>query len=204
MAQYLKDHVRQAIADAGARVFAEKGYKGATMDEIARRAEISKGNLYRYYENRDALFYDVVSDEMARGFRQRLHRRMTALRSGGPDAASVYALASADLLDFCIANRLAVVVLLSRAEGSRHEGFAERTIQDLIKLAIEHFRALDPELRVTPPLRFDLDLVYRGFLGAMVRALAEIEDEATIRAVVEGYSRYHLAGLQALFAAARS
>jgi len=40
---------RTAILDAAQRPFAEKGYEGATMDEIAGAARMSKATVYRYF-----------------------------------------------------------------------------------------------------------------------------------------------------------
>lgn len=41
--------------DAGAAVFAEKGYDGATMTEIAARASTAIGSLYRFFPTKGAL-----------------------------------------------------------------------------------------------------------------------------------------------------
>lgn len=40
---------RQAMLDSALAVFAEKGYEGATLDEVAERAEFGKGTLYNYF-----------------------------------------------------------------------------------------------------------------------------------------------------------
>lgn len=45
-------------------VFAERGFAAATLDEIARRAGISKGTLYLYFENKEALFKAVVQETL--------------------------------------------------------------------------------------------------------------------------------------------
>jgi AcrR family transcriptional regulator len=47
---------RQEIADAAKKVFARKGFKGATMEDIAREAELSPGTLYLYVKSKDELF----------------------------------------------------------------------------------------------------------------------------------------------------
>jgi len=44
-----------ALLDAGAAVFAEKGYEAATMTEIAQRAGASIGSLYQFFPSREAL-----------------------------------------------------------------------------------------------------------------------------------------------------
>ena len=48
------------ILDAAKRVFAEHGFRGATVDEIAQRAEMSKPNLLYYFKNKKALYRAVL------------------------------------------------------------------------------------------------------------------------------------------------
>lgn len=50
------------IATAALSVFAEKGFAGARIEEIARRAGISKGTLYLYYHGKAELFRAVVHE----------------------------------------------------------------------------------------------------------------------------------------------
>ncbi len=47
---------REAIVDAAARVFQDKGTNAATMDDVAEAAEVSKGTLYLYFSSKDDLF----------------------------------------------------------------------------------------------------------------------------------------------------
>lgn len=51
---------RAAIVDAAARVFAEKGFSGATNRDIGREAGVSPGLIYWYFEDKDDLFKAVV------------------------------------------------------------------------------------------------------------------------------------------------
>lgn len=50
------------IAAAALAVFAEKGFAGARIEEIAKRAGISKGTLYLYYPGKADLFRAVVRE----------------------------------------------------------------------------------------------------------------------------------------------
>jgi len=47
---------RQQIMDAAKKVFASKGFGGATMENIAEEAEFSPATLYLYFKNKDELF----------------------------------------------------------------------------------------------------------------------------------------------------
>jgi len=53
------------ICAAALEVFAEKGFAAAKLDEIARRAGVSKGTLYLYFKDKEDLFRAVVRDAIA-------------------------------------------------------------------------------------------------------------------------------------------
>lgn len=50
------ERTRTAILEAAAEVFAEKGFDGGRVAQIARQAEIPGGLLYHYYPSKRALF----------------------------------------------------------------------------------------------------------------------------------------------------
>ena len=52
------------ILDAALSVFAEKGYAGTRMDEIARRAGVTKGTIYLYFESKEAVFKTLVRESI--------------------------------------------------------------------------------------------------------------------------------------------
>jgi AcrR family transcriptional regulator len=57
----------QQIVEAARRLFGAKGYFGATLDDVAREAGITKGTIYLYFASKEALFGEVVrayADEM--------------------------------------------------------------------------------------------------------------------------------------------
>lgn len=50
---------RELILSAARKLFADKDFRSVTVREIAKRAGVSPGTIYRYYENLDELFLDV-------------------------------------------------------------------------------------------------------------------------------------------------
>jgi AcrR family transcriptional regulator len=48
------------ILDAALAVFAERGLAAARLDDIAKRAGVSKGTIYLYFANKEELFRGVV------------------------------------------------------------------------------------------------------------------------------------------------
>lgn len=56
---------RRAIVSAALAEFLEKGFANATMEAVARRAQVAKGTPYRYFPTKEALFEGVVRQEIA-------------------------------------------------------------------------------------------------------------------------------------------
>ena len=54
------DRTRAEILDTAAREFAEKGFDGARVDEIAAKTRTTKRMIYYYFTNKDQLFVEVL------------------------------------------------------------------------------------------------------------------------------------------------
>ncbi|MEM8823227.1 MAG: TetR/AcrR family transcriptional regulator [Pseudomonadota bacterium] len=60
-----KDQRPDEILAAGLEEFNEHGFAGASMARIAKRADVSRGTLYLYFENKEALFLAVAENAMS-------------------------------------------------------------------------------------------------------------------------------------------
>lgn len=63
--QYLKKEIRENIIAAAIDEFKEHGYADASIRNIANNAEISLGNIYRYFANKEALYFAVINPFLA-------------------------------------------------------------------------------------------------------------------------------------------
>lgn len=60
---------RDEIVRAGLKVFAEKGFGGATMDDIALELEATKGLLYYHFKTKEDLLREILArNELTTGF----------------------------------------------------------------------------------------------------------------------------------------
>ncbi|MFN8525719.1 MAG: TetR/AcrR family transcriptional regulator [Chloroflexota bacterium] len=64
---------RRRILDAALAVFGERGYHGAAVDDIATRAEASKGTFYFHFPNKQAIFM-ALADDAARRVAEAIER----------------------------------------------------------------------------------------------------------------------------------
>jgi TetR/AcrR family transcriptional repressor of mexJK operon len=53
---------RQAIIQAATEVFLRHGYLGATTDEVAARASVSKQTVYKHFADKQHLFAEIILD----------------------------------------------------------------------------------------------------------------------------------------------
>ena len=73
---------RQKILDAAREVFFRDGFMAANLDEVAQKAGVAKGTLYRYFESKAELYVEVLAHN-GEIFKQRMREAV----DGGSGAA---------------------------------------------------------------------------------------------------------------------
>ncbi len=56
---------RQQILDAACACVRREGFHGASMADIAKAADLSVGQIYRYFENKEAMIAAIVAQDLA-------------------------------------------------------------------------------------------------------------------------------------------
>ncbi len=64
IAEY-REEARKRIMEAGLEVLYEKGYAKTTMEGIARRLDVTKPALYRYFRDKDELIIESVKERQS-------------------------------------------------------------------------------------------------------------------------------------------
>jgi len=59
----MKTNKRILILNTSQKLFAQFGLTKVTTDEIAREASVSKATIYKYFDNKNAIFQDIVQIE---------------------------------------------------------------------------------------------------------------------------------------------
>lgn len=86
---------RKAILAAAKEVFFEQGISQATVDDVAARAEVSKGTIYLYFPGKESLLAHLLLEGLTLLLRDL--RRARQRRAGAPAEEQVRALADAYL-----------------------------------------------------------------------------------------------------------
>ncbi len=123
------------LLDAGAAVFAEQGYKAATMTEIAARAGAPIGSLYQFFPNKD-----LLADALIARYAEHVEAALDRIKA---EASALDAMQLGDrLLDVLVAHAtersLALSLLDARWEqpgvrpGLLREGLRRRIAEILL------------------------------------------------------------------------
>src|SRR4051794_38987070 len=87
---------RRAIMDAATTVFLRNGYVGASMDEVAALAAVSKQTVYKHFADKESLFSEIVTGTVDEAG-DRVHASVLELADSGDVEADLRALARRQL-----------------------------------------------------------------------------------------------------------
>jgi AcrR family transcriptional regulator len=79
--QRRRDLTRSALIEAAARVFARRGFHGASLEEIAETAGFTRGAIYKNFADKEELFFavrDHVNEQALAAFAEQLHQGTAA------------------------------------------------------------------------------------------------------------------------------
>ncbi len=136
--QRRKEDRPQEITEAAFTAFAEKGYAGTRIEEVARRAGVSKGLMYLYFKTKEELFKAVVRSVVVPQV-DLLERELDAA------APSAEAYLRGPVLAFMKGvpgSRISVVIRLLIAEAPRHPDLVEFYWQNVASRGLAALRKL--------------------------------------------------------------
>src|SRR5256886_8042484 len=111
---------RNELTRAAARLFAEKGYHGTSIGDLAEALGVQKGSLYAHIESKADLLWEVAREGAAA-----FHAALDAVPEEGPVVARIRAALRAHLR--VVSEQLDVATVFVREwrypEGERREPF---------------------------------------------------------------------------------
>jgi TetR/AcrR family fatty acid metabolism transcriptional regulator len=154
---------RRAILHAAVRVFAEKGYHGCRIADVAKAANVAYGLVYHYFRNKEELLESVFAEQWAI-----LINAIRAIDEGPGSAADKLASIYGFVFDVYKTAPAAVRVLIlevTRTPHSLRAGSTRETFERAVRLVEDVVR----QGQVRGELRADVDplVAAAGLLGAL-------------------------------------
>jgi AcrR family transcriptional regulator len=166
---------RATLLVTAASVFAERGYQGASVEEIAEEAGYSHGAVYSNFDGKADLFLAVLEEYMAERA-QELAASQAALTEDAPIEARARALADQWMDRFARDRESFLLHMEFIAHAGRDPELAERfgtrsaALREAIAAYIAHYQEEEGIEPTLPPA--DLALVLRALgIGLAIEAL---------------------------------
>jgi AcrR family transcriptional regulator len=77
-----KENRKSAILKAARKLFFEKGFKSVTVENIAQKAELSKGSVYLYFKSKEEIYTYILLTDI-----EKFHRKIDEMLPQGQSAA---------------------------------------------------------------------------------------------------------------------
>lgn len=154
---------RRAILHAAVHVFAEKGYHGCRIADVARAANVAYGLVYHYFRNKEELLESVFAEQWAI-----LINALTAIDQGPGTASEKLDGFFAFVFDVYKTAPAAVRVLIlevTRTPHSLRAGSTRETFERAVQLVADIVRQGQGRGEIRPDL--DPIVVAAGLLGAL-------------------------------------
>ena len=134
--QRRKEDRPQEIADAAFETFAEKGYAATRIDDVAKRAGISKGLTYLYYKTKEDLFKAVVKNVVVR----RVDVLIGSVESSNLSSEDFLRGPLLDFMKKVPGSPIAIVIRLLISEGPRHPDLVDYYYENVVARGLAAIR----------------------------------------------------------------
>jgi AcrR family transcriptional regulator len=178
------------ITAAAFSTFVEKGYAGTRVEEVAKRAGVSKGLLYLYFKTKEELFKSVVKNFVV----PRLDELETAVASSDLGAEDFFRGPFVSFANKIARSPVAKIVRLLVAEGPKHPDLLQFYWDNVVSRGIAAIQSVidkgvqSGEFRRSPateqPLLFVMPVVF-SVIFRLLFAEQEVDTDRLIETQVD-------------------
>jgi len=123
-----KENRKNAILKAARRLFFEKGFRSVTVESIARKAELSKGSVYLYFNSKDEIYSQILLNDI-----DKFYRRVTDMCDRNRPASDLLVELSHIYIDFFLRDRELFRILMTFMLHANHSNLQEELQNHVIK-----------------------------------------------------------------------
>lgn len=198
---------KQKLLASAKEEFMEKGYQGASLRGICKKAGVTTGALYFFFQDKEDLFTSLVTPVLQKIQGMMLeHMRQELLDAQGAEQETDE---RNDLRDDAYVSRMilqelyrdydSVQLLLTRSQGSKMAGCIDMFVE-YAQQGYRHLAAVQAQkMGVKAPDDYTVHWMAHMQIDAFVHLLTHEPDEQKAMEHLEDIVRYLIAGWEALF-----
>jgi AcrR family transcriptional regulator len=187
--QVLKAEIRLIILNAAKNLFFEQGFQRATMRQVADHIQMSVSNLYKYFENKDELFNEVVKS-YASTFKENFIRELEHRTDEEFEQKRIKSMVKGFSKSINADPKL-FYILMEHAQGSTYENFKKECVLILKK---HMFSSLS---KITD-VEFIIDVIVSNLFTAFASIGLKFGGTVMVEKQLEILFDYHMAGYKSI------
>jgi AcrR family transcriptional regulator len=124
-----KDQRRSAILNAARKLFFEKGFRYVTVENIARKAELSKGSIYLYFRSKEEIYTQILLNDI-----DKFNKKSSLIFQNGKSAAELVMDFAFIYVDFFLNDRELFRIMMTFMLHTEDMNLAETVNQHIIEV----------------------------------------------------------------------
>lgn len=194
MVQVQKEEISRKIYEAARDEFYDKGFKGATLRNIASVAGIPVGLIYTYYKNKEELFNRIVAP-LSSFFNEALTENDDSGEQGKPHDDSTLFNEMQQLLQVFKTHRMEFIIMIDKSRGTKYENTREL----IISTTKEHIKVnLSAKIKEKNVDEFFYHILANNFMESIFEIARHYKDEEWAKRMVDLTARQYFYGVNSL------
>jgi len=189
--QVLKDDVLNRILNAANEMFLSYGYDKTSVEKIAKKAGISKSNLYNYFKSKDEIFCKLV-DNAAIKFENLIKTFYNNEFHPAFGETGFEEMMSEEIFNLICNYKDGLILLMNYATGTKYENFKDNLISQISDRFI--FRYSNGNHCKDTLFRVIAENLFEGITSLTI----QLEDKEQLKFVLNSFIQYHSWGFRAL------
>jgi AcrR family transcriptional regulator len=124
-----KDQRRSAILNAARKLFFEKGFRYVTVENIARKAELSKGSIYLYFNSKEEIYTQILLNDI-----DKFNKKSSLIFQNGKSATELVMDFAFIYVDFFFNDRELFRIMMTFMLHTEDMNLAETVNQHIIEV----------------------------------------------------------------------
>lgn len=124
-----KEQRRNAILNASRKLFFEKGFRHVTVENIARKAELSKGSVYLYFSSKEEIYTQILLSDI-----DKFNKKSSQIFQNGKSAAELVMDFACIYVDFFLNDRELFRIMMTFMLHTEELNLTEDVNQHIIEV----------------------------------------------------------------------
>lgn len=196
--QILKTEIRNNILSAARQEFKLKGFQKSTIRSIAKTAEISDGNIYRYFDSKETLLDDVVKPAHDNIFDLIVKFRKLKAKDDTISFLDFKENITESISKLFKQHHDEIIIIFECCKGTKYEIIKERIINIVELFLIDYIKKSD-EFKINRQYKFISFLIAKGFIEGLLSIHKQYDNDKDFDEALNEFNNFYFRGFNKRF-----